>query len=360
MLREAVELAARGRGSVRPNPMVGAVVARGTQVIGRGHHRRAGGAHAEILALRRAGAGARGATLYVNLEPCAHHGRTPPCVDAILAAGIRRVVASMVDPDPRVHGRGFAALRRAGVQVLRGLLQAEARLLNEAYLTYVRHGRPFVLLKGGMSLDGRIATRTGASRWITSGRSRREARGLRWEHDAILVGVGTILADDPELLALRRSRPKPDLLRVVVDSGLRTPPTGRLARTTRCSPVLIYTTRGAPAARERRLQAAGVEIHRVASRGGRVDLQAVLADLGRRQILSVMVEGGGEVHASFLDAGLADKVRLYIAPILLGGVAARPVVGGEGVALPAAAPRLQRVSTRMLGEDLVIEGYPVR
>jgi diaminohydroxyphosphoribosylaminopyrimidine deaminase/5-amino-6-(5-phosphoribosylamino)uracil reductase len=338
--------------------MVGAVVVRGGRVVGSGYHRRPGGAHAEVMALRRAGDRARGATLYVNLEPCAHHGRTPPCADAILRSGVRRVVASMRDPNPLVRGRGFAALRRGGVEVACGTLRQEARDLNEAYRKYIATGLPFVVLKAGMSLDGRIATAAGRSQWITSARSRRAAHDLRWRFDGILVGVGTVLADDPELAARRRGRERDGFWRVVLDSELRTPPGSRLVRAARRRPTLIYTTARAPRRREEALRSAGVEIRRVRSRRDRVDLRAVLPDLGRREVASLLVEGGGEVHGSFLEAGLADKLLLFVAPTLLGGRGAVPVVGGAGVRQPASAPRLARMAVERLGPDLLISGYP--
>lgn len=359
-LGEALALAARGRGSASPNPMVGAVVVRTGRVLGRGFHRSRGEAHAEVRALRRAGAAARGATLYVNLEPCAHHGRTPPCVDTILRSGIRRVVASMMDPNPLVRGRGFSALRRAGVQVECGLLGEKARLLNEAYIHHVTTGRPFVVLKAGTSLDGRIATWTGRSRWITSPAARRAAHDLRWEFDAILVGVDTVLADDPELAARRRGRERPGFVRVVLDTELRTPRSCRLVRSARQRPLIIYTGQQASASREKAMHAAGVTIRRLAGKAGRVGVGAVLRDLGRQEIRSLLVEGGGEVHASFLEGRFADKVILFVAPLFLGGRSAVPLVGGKGVSRPGLAPRLQHLTVERCGPDLRITGYPVR
>ncbi|MGD8377355.1 MAG: bifunctional diaminohydroxyphosphoribosylaminopyrimidine deaminase/5-amino-6-(5-phosphoribosylamino)uracil reductase RibD [Acidobacteriota bacterium] len=357
-LRLAFQLALRGAGTVSPNPMVGAVVVRGGRVIATGYHRKAGEAHAEVIALRRAGTAARGATLYVNLEPCSHHGRTPPCVQAILGAGVRRVVASMVDPNPRVRGRGFSALRRAGVVVDSGRLRGDARRLNEAYTRYIVHHRPFVLVRAGMSLDGRIATASGASRWITSARSRRESHALRWSFDALGVGRATVGVDDPELFARRGARLKERFVRVVLDSALRTPPDCRLVRSARRQPVRFYTTRRAPEARRRTLEAAGAEVCAVAGRRGRVEPAAVLEDLARREVASVILEGGGEVHASFLRAGLVDKVLLFVAPLLLGGRRSIPVVGGGEPDLPSAGISLGEVRTGRLGRDLWIEGYP--
>jgi diaminohydroxyphosphoribosylaminopyrimidine deaminase/5-amino-6-(5-phosphoribosylamino)uracil reductase len=329
-------------------------------VIGSGFHRRPGSDHAEVRALRQAGAGARGATLYVNLEPCSHHGRTPPCVDAIRAAAIRRVVACHVDPNPRVRGRGFAILRRAGVEVSVGLLEADARELNEAYLRFIISRRPFVVLKAGMSLDGRIAVASGASRWITSPAARREGRRLRRGCDAVLVGVGTVIADDPTLAAAIRGREKRGFLRVVLDSRLRIPASARLLRAAPLRALRIYTTRAASASRARRLERAGATVVRVVSRAGRVDPRAVASDLGRLQVASLLVEGGGEVHASFLEAGLVDKVVLFIAPRFLGGRDAVPVVGGRGAAKPQAGFELRLRRTERIGPDLAWIGAPVR
>lgn len=358
-LRAALTLAARGLGSASPNPMVGALVVRAGRVVGCGFHRSPGEPHAEVRALRRAGTAARGATLYVNLEPCAHHGRTPPCVDAILHSGIRRVVASMKDPNPLVRGRGFSALRRAGVQVECGLLGQEARALNEAYVHHVRSGRPFVVLKAGTSLDGKIATAGGHSRWITSPVARRAAHDLRWGFDAILVGVGTVLADDPELAARRRGRENPRFLRVVLDAELRTPRRSRLVRAARRRPLVIYSAQDASRSREKALLAAGVTVRRLPCKAGRIAVGSVLRDLGRQEIRSLLVEGGGEVHASFLAGGYADKVILFMAPMLLGGRSAVPLVGGDGVSRPALAPRLERLTVERCGPDLRITGYPV-
>jgi diaminohydroxyphosphoribosylaminopyrimidine deaminase / 5-amino-6-(5-phosphoribosylamino)uracil reductase len=359
-LSRALVLARKGLGTTSPNPMVGAVVVRSGRVVGSGFHRRAGSEHAEVVALRQAGQRARGATLYVNLEPCAHHGRTPPCVDAIRASGIRRLVTSMIDPNPLVRGRGLADLRRAGVIVSCGLLAAEARLVNEAYVHFMRTGVPFVILKAGMSLDGRIASRTGASRWITSTASRRGGQALRWACDAIAVGVDTVRADDPMLTARRGGRVKPGFLRVILDSRLRTPPGSRLVTTARRHPTCIFTTRNAPATRQRRLEDAGVTVECVASVGGRVALPRVLSELARRDVQSLLVEGGGEVHGAFLERGHVDKLVFFLAPLLLGGRRSVPVVGGVGAASPAEAWGLKGFRIEECGPDLRLEGYPVR
>lgn len=357
-LRYALQLALRGQGTASPNPMVGAVVVRSGRRMGSGFHRRPGEPHAEVRALRRAGSAARGATLFLNLEPCAHEGRTPPCVDAILRSGIRRVVCSMRDPNPRVLGRGLRALRRGGVEVHCGTLAHEARVLNEAYVHYVETGRPFVLLKAGMSLDGRIASAAGISRWITSSSSRQAAHDLRWAYDAILVGIGTILADDPELAARQGSRERADFLRVVLDTHLRTPPASRLAQAAEKRPTLILTGPAVSRRKMATLERLGVEIKSLARTRAGVSLSGVLRELGRRNVTSILVEGGSQIHASFLEAGRADKMLLFVAPMILGGKGAVPVVGGQGAKRPSDAIRLDRLTIGRQGRDLVLTGYP--
>jgi diaminohydroxyphosphoribosylaminopyrimidine deaminase/5-amino-6-(5-phosphoribosylamino)uracil reductase len=337
-MRRALELAARGLGETNPNPAVGCVVAQGGRVVGEGWHERAGSAHAEVVALRQAGARARGATLYVTLEPCAHLGRTPPCAPLVRDSGVVRVVVAVADPNPLVRGRGLALLRRSGVAVETGLLAAEAERLGEPFLAAARRARPYVLLKAATTLDGRIATAAGRSKWITSPAQRRQARWLRRLHDAVLVGIGTVLADDPQLLPSPRTR-RP-FARVVLDSRLRTPPGSRLARSaSERAPVLVVSCRDEPR-RRRALEAAGVVVLTVEAAGGRVALGAALAALRARGLGSLMVEGGSEVLGSFLAARLVDQVALFRAPLLLGGRGSRPAFGGDDPAAIADALRL--------------------
>ena len=343
-MRRALALAARGLGETNPNPAVGCVVARGARVVGEGFHARAGGPHAEVGALREAGPRALGATLYVTLEPCAHRGRTPPCAPLVRDSGVARVVAALRDPSPLVAGRGLALLRRAGIAVETGLLAGEAARLDERFLAPARLGRPFVLLKAALTLDGRIATASGRSQWITSPSQRGQARWLRRLHDAVLVGIGTALADDPLLLPSPRTR-RP-FLRVVLDSRLRLPERGRLARSAGPrTPVLVLSHAPEPS-RRRRLEAAGVEVVDVAGETGRVSLPAALEALGARGVTSVMVEGGGEVLGSFLAARLADQVALFRAPLLLGGRGSRPAFGGPDPLEIREALRLEPVPAR--------------
>lgn len=326
-MRRALELAARGLGETNPNPVVGCLVVRDGRVVGEGFHARAGGPHAEVVALRAAGERARGATLYVTLEPCAHHGRTPPCAPLVRDAGIARVVVATRDPDPRVSGRGLALLRRAGVRVETGLCAAEAQALNARFLTAARERRPYVLLKAALTLDGRIATASGRSKWITSPAERRQARWLRRLHDAVLVGIGTVLADDPLLLPQPRTR-RP-FTRVVLDTRLRLPLGSRLVRTASPrGPVVVLCGPAAPRARRRALEAHGVTVVACRARGGRIDLASALPALRRSGLASVMVEGGAEVLGSFLAARLADEVVLFRAPLLLGGRRSLGAFGG--------------------------------
>jgi diaminohydroxyphosphoribosylaminopyrimidine deaminase/5-amino-6-(5-phosphoribosylamino)uracil reductase len=340
-MRRALALAARGAGETNPNPMVGCVIVKRGRIVGEDFHRRAGEPHAEVLALERAGSAARGATLYVTLEPCAHHGRTPPCAPHVAARGVRRVVAAMRDPNPLVSGRGFALLRKAGIAVTEGVLEGQALLLNERFVRAARLPRPFVLLKAAMTLDGRIATSTGDSRWITGSAQRREARRLRRLHDGVLVGVGTVEADDPLLLPSPRTR-RP-FYRIVLDSRLRMSPKRRLVRTASRSPVWVLT-RAAESPRARQLVAKGVNVIGVGRGAGLIPLKRALRVLRERGIASVMVEGGSEVLGSFLAEGLFDQVALFRAPLLLGGRDSLPAFGGVGPQRIADARRMSAVS----------------
>ena len=358
-MRRALELAERGRGLTSPNPLVGAVVVRDGVVVGEGAHLRAGGPHAEIEALHQAGDRARTGTLYVTLEPCAHEGRTPPCAPAVIAAGVARVVAAMGDPNPLVDGRGVAALRAAGVAVEVGPLGGEAARQNRVFLTAMRERRPHVTLKAAMTADGRIADVHGISRWITGEAARAEAHRLRSEADAIVVGVTTALRDDPQL-TVRRERPWPrEPYRVVLDTRARTPVAARLVGAGTPARALVAVGEAAPAERIRALESAGATVVRVPLRAGRLDVTAVLDALFTREVRAVLVEGGAETHASFLAAGVVDRVVLFVAPVLLGGRAAPGVLGGEGRELKSAV-RLDGVTVRAVGDDFLLEGDVAR
>ncbi|MDR4468264.1 MAG: bifunctional diaminohydroxyphosphoribosylaminopyrimidine deaminase/5-amino-6-(5-phosphoribosylamino)uracil reductase RibD [Nitrospira sp.] len=357
----ALRLAAKGQGTTSPNPMVGALVVRQGDIVGQGFHLRPGTPHAEIHALRRAGARARGSTLYITLEPCCHlKKRTPPCVPAILRSGVRRVVIAMQDPNPSVKGKGVTALRRAGLAVVVGVARLEAEVLNRAYCHWMKTGRPYVTLKAGMTLDGQLATARGESRWITSEASRQEVHQLRGSVDGILIGVNTVLTDNPSLTARKGARfdtvASRQPLRIVVDSSLRTPTTARIVAQQDKAKTIIATTTAAPQARRSALEEKGIEVLTVSARQGRVSLPALLKELGRRGIMSVLVEGGGEINAAMLRDRLVDHVRLYIAPLLLGGQDARGLIGGNSPARLAKAFRVRRMVVRSLGDDMVVEG----
>jgi diaminohydroxyphosphoribosylaminopyrimidine deaminase/5-amino-6-(5-phosphoribosylamino)uracil reductase len=354
-MRRALRLAARARGQTMPNPMVGAVLVKEGQVVGEGYHRRPGEPHAEVLALRAAGDAARGATLYVTLEPCAHYGRTPPCCEAVIAAEISRVVVAMGDPFPKVAGRGIDAIRAAGIPVEVGLLEAEARRLNEVYLKWVTRGLPWVTLKCAMTLDGKIATRTGDSRWVTGEQARAYVHRLRAEHDAIMVGIGTVRADDPLLTA--RGRRKRNPLRVIVDARAELDPGSQIVCTLREVPTLVATTSAAPGERVERLREAGAVVELLPDNNSRVDLPALMAELARLSVTSVLLEGGAELTASMLAAGLVDKAIVFIAPKLVGGRDAPGPVGGEGVARVADALPVREVTFRRFGADFALIGY---
>src|SRR5579884_852488 len=363
-MRRALHLAAKG--FTPPNPMVGCVLVNEGVVVGEGYHPAAGQPHAEVFALRAAGEGARGATAYVTLEPCCHWGRTPPCTRALIAAGVARVVAATTDPHPRVAGKGLEELRAAGIAVSVGLLEAQARQLNEAFFHYHTVGTPFVTLKAAMTLDGKIATRTGDSRWITGETARRYVHRLRAQSGAVMVGIGTLLADDAQLTARLPGIVLPrQPLRIIVDSRLRTTPEAQAVRLAAQSPVqrplLIATTEAMSdekRARAEALERQGVEVLRLpATAEGRVDLRCLLASLAQRHIISVLVEGGGALHAALLAANLAQKALFFIAPKIVGGRDAPTPVEGTGVPLMAQAYTLDRLRLRRFRQDVAIEGY---
>jgi diaminohydroxyphosphoribosylaminopyrimidine deaminase/5-amino-6-(5-phosphoribosylamino)uracil reductase len=354
-MERALELAERGRGLVEPNPLVGAVVVRDGKIVGEGWHQRFGGPHAEVFALNQAGEQARGATLSITLEPCCHHGKTPPCTDAIMKAGIARVVAAMSDPFPQVAGGGVAKLTAAGIPVEVGLGETAARRLNAPYLKLLATGRPYVHAKWAMTLDGKIATRSGDSKWISNEASRRLVHQLRGRMDAIIVGSGTALADDP-LLTVRPPGPRTPV-RIVLDSQARLPATSRLAQTAREAPVFLAVARKNENAEA--LRALGCEVFELADANGRVALTALLEELGRRRLTNVLVEGGAGVLASFLEAGEIDECHVFIAPALVGGSAAKTPVGGVGFDRIAQALKLRDVHVEMIEEDVYIRARKI-
>ena len=360
-LREALRLARRSTGQTSPNPLVGAVLARGTEVIGKGWHRRAGNPHAEIEAFRDAearGNDVRGATLYVTLEPCSTHGRTPPCTDAILRSGVVRVVVAASDPNPRHAGRGFELLRAAGIAVEHGILAEESNRMNEAFNHWIVHRTPFVTAKAAMTLDGKIATASGESKWITGPRSRAHALRLRLEADATLVGIGTVLADDPSLTVrpapgFRPPRWFPPKRRIVLDSQARIPLRSRLLTDGFHDRTFIVVSGAAPAGRIAALRER-VTVLESPSRDGRPDPVWLMSELGRIGVTHLLVEGGGEVLATFFEAGLVHRTAFFYAPKVLGGRDDRKAVAGEGFRSLESAPVLGGLETRRFGEDLFV------
>lgn len=354
-MRHALRLAERSLGSTAPNPAVGCIIVDADgRVVGRGSTQRGGRPHAETIALAAAGASAKGATVYVTLEPCAHHGQTPPCADALIAAGVAHVVAAVQDPDPRVSGKGLERMRKAGVVVDSNVLAAEAAELNKGFFLRVKAKRPLVTLKIAQSLDGRVAASSGESRWITNEGARAYGHLLRARHDAILIGIGTALADDPMLTCRAPGLEDRSPLRVVLDSRLRLDERSAMAQTARDYPTLVYTTQ----AKECPLAAKGVEVVVVPRDGrGRTDIDAVLNSLAERGITRLLVEGGAGVHAAFLDRGFADRLEIFQAPMLLGGAGHAAIDALAALDLKE-APRFRRTGRRIFGTD-ALESFAV-
>ena len=356
MMTRALDLAAHGVGQVSPGPLVGTVIVDpNQQIIGEGCYLFDEVKHAETLALEQAGDKSCGGTAYVSLEPHAHQGRTTPCTDALIKAGIKRVVSPIEDPNPKVSGRGFAHLREAGIEVHTGLMAAEAGALNEAYIHFMRTGRPFVHLKMAVSMDGKVATVNGDSRWITGEQARARVHDLRHQYDAIMVGGRTARADDPLLTDRSGKKRRRPLVRVVIEQYLRLSPESQLAQTTDAGPVLIFAS-GDPDADELGvLQSRGVE---VIAQESALDFASVLEQLGKRSIQSIMVEGGAFLAALMLEAALVNKVTFFIAPMIIGGQDAPSAIGGSGAEKIADSLQLDRVEVKQYGRDVEITGYP--
>ena len=351
----ALKLAKKGEGGVNPNPLVGAVVVKGDTIVGQGYHAKFGGPHAEVAALNDAGEDARGATLFVTLEPCCHRGKTPPCTERIIKSGVSRVVVAVRDPNPLVDGKGISIITSEGIDVTEGLLTKEAMRMNEVFFKFITTGLPFVQLKLALSLDGKIATRTGDSKWITSLAARKEAHRLRRKLSAVMVGVGTVIADDPHLTVRHVAGRNP--LRVILDGGGRTP-LGAAVITDE-EPTIVATCEMSKE-KEELVTKAGNKVWQQVDKTGALDLHALLSYLAEQQVDSILVEGGGEAASAFLKARLVDKISFFLAPIIIGGRAAVPAVGGDGCSLISEALRLRDTSAEWLGEDLLYTGYPIR
>ena len=354
-MREAHDLAKGAEGRTTPDPMVGAVLVKGGRIISVGYHGEVATPHAESWAIQKAGEDARGSTLYVNLEPCNHYGNNPPCTETIIRSGVKRVVASMKDPNPLVDGKGFARLRRNGVKVETGLLEEEAGKLNEVFIKYITTGIPFIAMKTAMTIDGKIATRTGASRWVASLAGLRFAHHLRNIYDSILVGVGTVLIDNPRL-DVRRVQKIKDPIRVVLDTHARTPLNAKVLNVPGAKTIIVV---GKKASRDKieKLIKKGAQIIELCLAKGKIDVKGLMKKLGEMKITSVLVEGGGEVNASFIEAGLVDKAYFDIVPKIFGGRDAKTPVEGDGVALPSKARWLRSIHIERMEQDILVSGY---
>ena len=353
----ALTLASKAHGRTSPNPMVGAVIVREGEIVGEGYHQKTGEAHAEIHALNQAKGLTEGATMYVTLEPCCHWGRTPPCTESVIRAKLADVFVAMKDPNPQVAGNGIRQLEEAGIHVQVGICETESRQLNEVFIKYITTQLPFVILKSAISLDGKIATASGESQWITSEASRGKGHEIRAQVDAILVGVGTVLQDNPSLTTRLPERKGEDPIRIVVDSQGRTPLGAKVFNPESNTGTLIAVTENALPEKIEALKSAGADVLIIEEKEGRVCLSALMRELGHREITSVLIEGGGEINAAALQSGIVDKLMFFIAPKLIGGKNAPGPIGGAGIARLAEVLELRNVKTTQIGVDLLIEGY---
>lgn len=350
----ALELAEKGRGRVEPNPMVGAVLVKNGEIVGRGYHQVFGGPHAEIHAINEGGTNCKGATLYVSMEPCAHYGKTAPCVDAIIQAGIGTVVTTVIDPNPITSGKGIQKLRAAGIEVRMGVLEAQAKKLNAPFFKFMQKGVPYVMAKWAMSLDGKIATHTGDSRWITSEESRAYAHTIRGQVDGILVGINTVLRDDPLLTCRLEGGKNPK--RIIIDSNASLPLNSRLLNTVNESEILVAVNKSAPQDRIARLEQRGCKIIQTKGMHGSVDLNDLFQRLGEMKLTNILVEGGSRVITSMMEGHLVDKVIVFIAPIIIGGEGAKSPVLGKGVDKVSEGMKIREISVQRFSHDVVIEG----
>lgn len=356
-MRRALELAENGAGFTNPNPLVGAVIVRDGRIIGEGYHPVYGGNHAEVEALLNAGTDVSGATMYVTLEPCAHYGKTPPCVDAIIQKNIKKVVIGLKDPNPLVSGRGIEILGANGIEVVTGVLEKECQKINEVFLKYITTGRPFCILKAAMTLDGKIASVSGDSKWITNELSRQYVHKLRHRVSAIMVGIGTVLVDDPSLTARIQNREAKDPTRIIVDSSARIPLNAKVLHLESSVKTIIATTEKADKNKLRILREMGAEIIITQVKSGGVDLKSLMEELGDRKIDSVLLEGGSDLNYSALEEGIVDKINMFIAPKMIGGSKAKTPIGGLGKASMAEAIAIQNIEIYRFGDDMMIEGY---
>lgn len=353
-MAEALAIAQYARGRTSPNPMVGAVIVRDGRIVGQGWHRQAGTPHAEVHALQQAGELARGATMYVTLEPCSHHGRTGPCTETVIAAGIKKVIVAMTDPNPLVAGQGIQKLRAAGIKVVEGVMAKEAAEINEVFIKWISTNIPFIVLKSAMSLDGKIAAHTGHSQWITGSKSREFVHQLRDCYDGILVGIGTVLADNPSLTTRLEPQGK-NPVRIIVDSKARIPLDAQVI--TDGLPTIVAVTREAPQEKLEALRALGITIVTTEAKAGRVDLGSLFKTLGQQNITSILIEGGASINATVLADNLVDKIHWFIAPKIIGGSSAPGPVGGMGATDVNQATLFEDIKMESIGEDILISAY---
>ncbi|MBI5184052.1 MAG: bifunctional diaminohydroxyphosphoribosylaminopyrimidine deaminase/5-amino-6-(5-phosphoribosylamino)uracil reductase RibD [Nitrospinae bacterium] len=356
-MSKVIDLALEGKGKTSPNPIVGAIIVNDSVVVGRGYHKKGGDPHAEINALRDAGEMAKGGTLYVNLEPCCHYGKTPPCTTAIIKSGIERVVIGMRDPNRLVSGRGIEELRSAGIRIEVGILEERCRKINEIYVKYITTGRPFIIMKVASSLDGKIATCTGESRWITCKGSREVVHKMRGEVDAVMVGLGTIIKDDPQLTVRMGEDGIKDPKRIILDSSLNIPLKSKVLTMDSRSDTIIVTTEMGDSERIKILEGMGVRVLMVDGKDQRVDLDRLMVRLGEMEVTSVLIEGGAEVYASALETGIVDKIILFLSPKIIGGVNAPGIVGRRGIESLDEAIPVKDIHIQQIGDDIMIEGY---
>lgn len=354
-MKRALELAELGRGKVAPNPMVGAVIVKAGKIIGEGYHKKYGDNHAEVNAFENATEDVSGATLYVTLEPCAHYGKTPPCAKRIVKEGIKKVVIGVLDPNPLVAGKGVNILKDAGIEVVVGVLEEECRKINEVFMKYIKTSRPFVLMKYAMSLDGKISTATGKSKWISCEKSRRDVHKLRNNLSAIMVGINTVIKDNPMLNC--RIEGGNDPIRIIVDSNLRIPLDSKIVNTSNNISTIVATTHKADKDKIKLLEERNVEVIVAKEKDGRVDITSLIDKLGEKKIDSILLEGGSEINFSCLQEGIVDKVRIYIAPKILGGNNAKGAVGGRGVSEMIDSFNIENIDISTIGSDIVVEGY---
>jgi len=357
---EALKLAKKGAGRVSPNPMVGAVVVKNGKIIGKGYHRFFGGAHAEINAIESAGKAVKGADMYVTLEPCSHFGKTPPCVDALIDSGIRKVFIGMVDPNPVVSGKGVRKLKKAGIALKTGILDLKCRRLNESFVKYITKKEPFVILKSAVSLDGKIASYKGDSKWITCEKSRRLVHRMRFESDAVMAGVGTVIADDPLLNVRLFKKAKKEPFRVIVDSSLKIPLGSNVLKPDFAEKTIVAVSKEKSVSKKAEvIKNMGAQVISVSAKNKRIDLKVLSRILAKKGIARILLEGGSEVNAAALEAGIVDKIMLFYSPKLIGGKKAFSLIGGQGKPLISDAVKIDDLSIRRIGMDFVVEGYVV-